>query len=220
MAANSYHVLKRSETTCLNSFPYDRWRCSSFRMASDRGWKSLRPVWRAHIPSPRFVSPHDSLQIGVRFAHPPSSLVSAPRIVQHGCCFGPSGLVEGPYGCLAFLFDRSLCYMSDVSAIPESTYVALGAPAPSILGGPAFEDVGDFNSHTTSSSNASSPPTTNPTSVASVSPADAVPLPILVLDTLRLLPHTSHFGIAEAVATAQRLCAQRTYLLGFTHGVT
>ena len=42
-------------------------------------------------------------------------------------------------------------------------------------------------------------------------------LPVLVLDCLSLDKHTSHFGLADAVATARKVAAERTYLLGFSH---
>ncbi|TFK36806.1 beta-lactamase-like protein [Crucibulum laeve] len=45
-------------------------------------------------------------------------------------------------------------------------------------------------------------------------------LPILALDCLRLLPHTSHVGLAGALAIAQRINASRTYLTGFGHEVS
>lgn len=47
----------------------------------------------------------------------------------------------------------------------------------------------------------------------------AVP-PVFILDCLRLQPHTSHLGIAEAVAVARRMKAKRTYLTGFGHEVS
>ncbi|KAH9819425.1 beta-lactamase-like protein [Melampsora americana] len=151
-----------------------------------------------------------------------------PLKVHHGCYFGPTGDVEGPYGCLAFLFDRSICYMSDVSSIPDSTYAALGvlppptsaasSPTPTHLLPNLTLEGSDTESDLTRST---SPVSTPATSLESeLLPIGLPPLPILVIDTLRLKPHTSHFGLAEAVATADRLGAQRTYLLGFTHGVT
>ncbi|EGG04469.1 Hypothetical protein MELLADRAFT_78359 [Melampsora larici-populina 98AG31] len=151
----------------------------------------------------------------------------SPLKVNHGCYFGPTGAVEGPYGCLAFLFDRSICYMSDVSSIPESTYAALGvlpptsstsSPAPIHLSPNMAIEGSDTDSDITRST---SPVSTAATSLDSEPiPMGVPPLPILIIDTLRLKPHTSHFGLAEAVSTASRLGAQRTYLLGFTHGVT
>jgi len=45
-------------------------------------------------------------------------------------------------------------------------------------------------------------------------------LPVLVLDCLGLETHTSHFGLAGAIATARRVAPYRTYLTGFSHMVT
>ncbi|KAI0702421.1 beta-lactamase-like protein [Cytidiella melzeri] len=44
--------------------------------------------------------------------------------------------------------------------------------------------------------------------------------PVFVLDCLRLKPHTSHLGLADSVAVARRMGAQRTYLTGFGHEVS
>jgi phosphoribosyl 1,2-cyclic phosphodiesterase len=49
---------------------------------------------------------------------------------------------------------------------------------------------------------------------------DCQPYPILVLDCLRLLKHTSHFGIMESVTAARRMGAKRTYFTGFSHDVS
>lgn len=46
------------------------------------------------------------------------------------------------------------------------------------------------------------------------------PMPVLVLDCLRLRSHMSHMGIQEAVATVRRLNPSRTYLTGFSHDVS
>ncbi|KAL4069423.1 beta-lactamase-like protein [Scleroderma citrinum] len=40
---------------------------------------------------------------------------------------------------------------------------------------------------------------------------------VLVVDCLRLRPHTSHMGIQEAATTIRRLDAERNYLIGFNH---
>ncbi|KNE99992.1 hypothetical protein PSTG_06844 [Puccinia striiformis f. sp. tritici PST-78] len=45
-------------------------------------------------------------------------------------------------------------------------------------------------------------------------------LKVLIIDTLRLLPHASHFGIAQSIHVAKILNPLRTYLVGFTHRVT
>jgi len=43
------------------------------------------------------------------------------------------------------------------------------------------------------------------------------PPPVFVLDCLRIQPHTSHLSVAESMAIARRMNAERTYLLGFSH---
>jgi phosphoribosyl 1,2-cyclic phosphodiesterase len=45
-------------------------------------------------------------------------------------------------------------------------------------------------------------------------------VPVFICDCLRLHPHTSHFGLKEAVAVIRRLGATRTYLTGFGHEVS
>jgi hypothetical protein len=45
-------------------------------------------------------------------------------------------------------------------------------------------------------------------------------LPVFVLDCLNLESHTSHFGLVDALDTAQKVAAQRTYLTGFSHRVS
>ncbi|KIO02379.1 hypothetical protein M404DRAFT_148234 [Pisolithus tinctorius Marx 270] len=40
---------------------------------------------------------------------------------------------------------------------------------------------------------------------------------VLVIDCLRLRPHTSHMGIRDAAAAIKRLAAERSYLIGFSH---
>lgn len=49
------------------------------------------------------------------------------------------------------------------------------------------------------------------------------PCPVLVLDCLRLLKHTSHFGVNECVTAARRFVqmgTKRTYCTGFGHEVS
>ena len=45
-------------------------------------------------------------------------------------------------------------------------------------------------------------------------------LPVFVLDCLHLDSHISHFGLIEALDTALKVRAQRTYLTGFSHIVS
>jgi phosphoribosyl 1,2-cyclic phosphodiesterase len=44
-------------------------------------------------------------------------------------------------------------------------------------------------------------------------------LPVLVLDCLRLQPHTSHVGLEGSLELSRRIRASRTYLTGFSHDV-
>lgn len=48
------------------------------------------------------------------------------------------------------------------------------------------------------------------------------PYSLFIVDCLRLSPHTSHFGLSQAVVAARRLGDHdlRTYLVGFSHDVT
>jgi len=45
-------------------------------------------------------------------------------------------------------------------------------------------------------------------------------LPVFILDCLALDGHTSHFGLVDALDTALKVAAQRTYLTGFSHRVS
>jgi hypothetical protein len=45
-------------------------------------------------------------------------------------------------------------------------------------------------------------------------------LPVFVLDCLCLDPHISHFGLVDALDTALKVAATRTYLTGFSHRVS
>ncbi|KAH8922602.1 hypothetical protein BT69DRAFT_1297824 [Atractiella rhizophila] len=45
-------------------------------------------------------------------------------------------------------------------------------------------------------------------------------LDVLVIDCLRLLPHTSHYGLPQALLTSSLLRPTRTYLTGFAHRTT
>jgi len=148
----------------------------------------------------------------------------SPLKVHHGCYFNGSGQPSGPYECLAFLFDQTFCYMSDVSSIPDSTWTALGCP-PSVpvlkrtMSSFTEKSFDSDDPSTSTSSCALDSLASSPSSIYETDGASSA-LPLLIVDTLRLKPHISHFGIAEAVETAVKLRAQRTYILGFTHGVT
>jgi Beta-lactamase superfamily domain len=45
-------------------------------------------------------------------------------------------------------------------------------------------------------------------------------VPVVVLDCLRLRPHTSHVGLEDSMKLARRIGAGRTYLTGFGHEVS
>ncbi|KAJ2933597.1 hypothetical protein H1R20_g3480, partial [Candolleomyces eurysporus] len=45
-------------------------------------------------------------------------------------------------------------------------------------------------------------------------------IPLLIMDCLRLRPHTSHNGLEAAIAMTRRVNASRTYLTGFSHDVS
>ncbi|GLB36495.1 putative beta-lactamase superfamily domain containing protein [Lyophyllum shimeji] len=56
--------------------------------------------------------------------------------------------------------------------------------------------------------------------IRSKRPGDDGPLPVLVLDCLRLRTHTSHYGLEDSVKAARRIGASRTYFVGFGHEVS
>ncbi|GAA6044115.1 hypothetical protein JCM8097_003218 [Rhodosporidiobolus ruineniae] len=116
-----------------------------------------------------------------------------------------------PLICLGFLFDQSVLYMSDASYIPETTWsllsTGLSLPSPS----------GVFPS----SAPSSTPTVFRPTSRSA--PPSSPPLPrlqALIIDCNTLSLSPSHFGLPQAIATARRLGAKRTYFTDFPHGVS
>ncbi|CAE7218417.1 unnamed protein product [Rhizoctonia solani] len=100
-----------------------------------------------------------------------------------------------PYLCFGFIFGDFMVYISDVSHIPDDTWETIHSRSPS------------FN---------------NPKDLGSSS--DLViqthRYKVLVVDCLKLEPHTSHFGIQGALDTAKRVNAHRTYMVGFGHRIT
>ncbi|KAI8995417.1 beta-lactamase-like protein [Trametes punicea] len=101
--------------------------------------------------------------------------------------------VPSPYFCFGFTVQNAVTYISDTSHIPEDVWDHIFATY------------------------ASRPP-----SSSSLPPpaADQGRPPVLVLDCLRLEPHTSHLSLAQAVEIARRMGAHRTYLTGFSHEVS
>jgi len=111
-------------------------------------------------------------------------------LAVHHGKFFEANRADRPYLCTSYLLDGSVYYVSDVSAIPSETLAQLEQRL------------------------AVQKPT-SPTSEQ-----QKVGLQVLIIDTLRLLPHASHFGIAQAIHVARWLQPVRTYLVGFTHRVS
>lgn len=108
-------------------------------------------------------------------------------------------MVQGdfhPFWNLGFMFDQDLIWISDVSDIPTDTWTilekALSQPKP---------------------------PSTDQalSSLSKNATAAQGKCPLLIIDTLKLTPHASHFGIGQTLATMVRLQPQRTYIFGFPH---
>lgn len=122
-----------------------------------------------------------------------------PLPVYHGVYF----VKKEPYYSLGFIFNRSIAYISDVSYIPESTWdILLGKTAAS-TGRPhvetletaknADQTVDDAVHTLTNGPVANGYNQSNRTETTENSTASGIP-PILVIDCLRVYPHTSHFG--------------------------
>ncbi|GAA6020459.1 hypothetical protein JCM10207_000007 [Rhodosporidiobolus poonsookiae] len=116
-----------------------------------------------------------------------------PLPVHHGKFFTTP---PSPYFCSGFLFGRQICYLSDVSYIPQAVWSSLASrlslPSPP---GQGEEEQGKGEEEK----------------------EEKPRLKALVIDCLRLEPFTSHFGLGQAVAAARRMGAERNYLIGFGH---
>ncbi|KDN49482.1 hypothetical protein RSAG8_02184, partial [Rhizoctonia solani AG-8 WAC10335] len=99
-----------------------------------------------------------------------------------------------PYLCFGFIFGDFMVYISDVSHIPDETWETIHSASPEIGNlkslGPSSDPVTQTNRYK-----------------------------VLVVDCLKLEPHTSHFGIQGALDAAKRVNAHRTYLVGFSHRI-
>ncbi|CEQ43162.1 SPOSA6832_05065, partial [Sporobolomyces salmonicolor] len=99
----------------------------------------------------------------------------------------------GPYFCMGFLFDAKILYLSDVSYIPEEVWSRLSEELDLPFSSPSLTTgVGQL--------------------APSVKQSNKPRLQALVVDCLRIEPFTSHFGLGQAVQTATRLGADKTYL--------
>jgi hypothetical protein len=110
---------------------------------------------------PPFASIRSSDQIHTRLFSPPASPPNEPR----------------PFESLGFAFGTSLCWISDVSSIPDASWEVLE------------------------------------------NQMKQKRFSVVVLDTLNPKPHSSHYGIAGAIAAAVRFGAPKNYLVGFSHKV-
>ena len=122
-----------------------------------------------------------------------------PLPVYHGIYFTK----KEPYYSLGFIFNRSIAYISDVSYIPESTWELLLGEAEHGIAHPhrytektskkpqhVVQDVKDMLENGTSSGSNGHHSHHYSKSHGSRQGAP----PVLVVDCLRVYPHTSHFG--------------------------
>jgi hypothetical protein len=107
------------------------------------------------------------------------------------------GKAKQPYFCLGFLFNRTLAYISDVSFIPDSTWKLLeGQQAeegqPQVEAKESSKPAEEVNRD---AKEAAANWSANSLSEAvSTGLKLASPSPVLIIDCLRVYPHTSHFG--------------------------
>ncbi|ODO09414.1 hypothetical protein I350_03014 [Cryptococcus amylolentus CBS 6273] len=133
-----------------------------------------------------------------------------------------------PLICLAFEFDESVIYMSDVSHIPERTWKRMlehsrSAKRHTLLPTPAeTPDGGDTPRGGAPPKSQSLSDLTNlsisPRGPSHLAAKDQHTLPVLIIDALwPTKPHASHFSLAQALAASLRLKAANTYVIGSTH---
>ncbi|BGP58566.1 hypothetical protein JCM8202_002328 [Rhodotorula sphaerocarpa] len=128
-----------------------------------------------------------------------------PLPVHHGKFFTEP---PTPFYCLGFLFDRQLAYLSDVSFIPPEIYARIA----DYVALPAHRGASGRKA-LTNGTHGSAPQEEEEEGRGEEKPR----LKALVVDCLRVEPFASHFGMGQAVETARKLGADRTYLLGFGH---
>lgn len=109
-----------------------------------------------------------------------------------------------PYYCLGFLFDQKICYLSDVSFVPEEVWAVLDQhvtlpvehqPQPFL--DQRMQRLQVTNDKTRGVKNILSRPV----------------LQTMIVDCLRIETFTSHFGLGEAIAVARRSGALKSYLV-------
>ncbi|KAL7413636.1 beta-lactamase-like protein [Mrakia frigida] len=137
-----------------------------------------------------------------------------------------------PFYCLGFIFHPHIVYMSDVSYIPAAAWAKL-LPSPNTaktltsslaavsLSSSSHPPTNDVSTLPTPPYSPPITPRGSSSSNSTASDEDDQPkphrFPVLILDTLFLKPHTSHFGILQSLQTILRLNPLRTYLSGFAH---
>lgn len=119
-----------------------------------------------------------------------------PLPVHHGVYF----IKKEPYWCLGFMFNRSIVYISDVSFIPESTWELLEGSTQrkgnqEIEAAASSKDASDVL-HEAKESLEMAKLSNGKASIlgGSQTPRNATRPQILLIDCLRVYPHTSHFG--------------------------
>ncbi|GAA5898286.1 MBL fold metallo-hydrolase [Sporobolomyces salmoneus] len=125
-----------------------------------------------------------------------------PLPVEHGKFFTTP---PKPFLCSGFLFNRQICYLSDVSSVPSSVYRTLShyvdlPTSPSVTG--VKENGLESNGHGEEEGEGE---------------GKKPKLQVLIVDCLRLEEFTSHYGLGKAVETIRKLGAKRNYLIGFGH---
>ena len=115
-----------------------------------------------------------------------------PLPVHHGVYF----VKKEPYWCLGFMFNRSIAYISDVSHIPESTWALLEGSE--LENGEAKIDTVATDKPPREVDEQASSPIANGSlelHAQQLSPSQRrSPPSLLLIDCLRVYPHTSHFG--------------------------
>ncbi|KIR27964.1 metallo-beta-lactamase [Cryptococcus deuterogattii LA55] len=139
-------------------------------------------------------------------------------------CDPPTKLEPEPLICLAFEFDASIIYMSDVSGIPQRTWdrmLRTSSKRQTILPTPVDSRGGDETPRGV-------PKNQSISDLANLSISSrgsrhlertrAHNVPVLIVDALwPTQAHTSHFSLAQALIVALRLRAANTYVIGSTH---
>src|SRR5258708_308582 len=132
-----------------------------------------------------------------------------------------------------------IVYISDVSFIPDETWNVLRQCLSPSTSPPTTSKPTSCSPHLTTlndpdllRSTTSSPSSGTPNPLNSSFPSthtsksdtttQVAPLgtTLLILLCLHLTPHSSHYGLLQALLTAHRLRPRRTYLVGLAHGLT